>query len=78
MHRDFHPSRLAACLHINAKWPDAFAHLKDHQETNGPWCWIPLDMRPLASPVYCRGAQGIWSPSPEIVQAVTHMLKETA
>lgn len=67
-------ARLAACLHIDAAWPDEYAHVKVHEETNGPWCWIPADMRRLARPVYCRGAQGLWVPSADILQAI----RETA
>ncbi len=60
-------SRLAACLHIDKPWPAEYAHLKDHDEVNGPWCWIPVDMRRMARPVYCQGMQGLWIPSADVL-----------
>jgi len=32
-----------------------------HEYTEGPWCWVLCDVRKLADPVYCRGAQGLWT-----------------
>lgn len=32
-----------------------------HRHTEGPWCWILKDVRPLPSPLHCRGAQGLWN-----------------
>lgn len=52
---------LVACLHLNGQaWPGAYRHLRDHEHANGPWCWILDNVRRLPSPIYARGAQGLW------------------
>lgn len=32
----------------------------------GPWCWLLEDVRPLAEPIPCRGAQGLWTPPVDV------------
>lgn len=36
------------------------------------------NVRPLGRPVYCRGALGVWTPTPEVVEAVTAQLDAAA
>ncbi|MHC4647013.1 MAG: ASCH domain-containing protein, partial [Planctomycetota bacterium] len=31
-----------------------------HEHTEGPWCWILNDAAQLATPLPCRGSQGLW------------------
>jgi hypothetical protein len=31
-----------------------------HEHTEGPFCWILQNVRPLIPPVPCKGAQGLW------------------
>ena len=31
-----------------------------HEHTEGPWCWVLQNVRPLIPPVPCKGAQGLW------------------
>lgn len=70
---------LAACLPLSTilthaeKTPDAIAHgvhtwvqLRDHDHTEGPFCWILTDIR-IVGPYECSGKQGLWNwdpPSP--------------
>lgn len=63
-------ARLVACLSIDAPWPEPYAHLKDHQHANGPFCLVIAGVNRLARPVPCKGAQGLWVPSPALVEQV--------
>lgn len=45
-----------------------------HKHAEGPFCWLLANVRPLARPVPCSGAQGLWTPSPAIVAAVNLQL----
>ena len=55
---------LADCLYINRirmgeyrnKWP----WLEEHEHTEGPWCWVLVDMRRLDDPVPALGSRGLW------------------
>jgi len=38
----------------------------------GPWCWVLEDMRVLRSPVFCRGARGLWELPHELELAVAY------
>ncbi len=38
--------------------------------TCGPWAWLFAEMRRLAHPVPCRGAQGLWVLPPELERRV--------
>lgn len=52
---------LAACLELRAHtWPTEFAHLKDHEHADGPWCWVLTDVQRFRQPVPCKGSQGVW------------------
>lgn len=63
-------AQLVACLPIDAAWPEPYAHLKDHEHANGPFCLVLALVNRLARPVPCKGAQGLWIPSPELVEQV--------
>jgi hypothetical protein len=63
-------ARLVACLKLDSLWPPSYEPLQKHRHANGPWCWILEDVRRLARPVYCRGAQGLWMPEAETLAAV--------
>lgn len=41
-----------------------WSELARHEHTEGPWCWILEDIRPIV-PVPIRGAQGLWVWKPE-------------
>ena len=55
---------LADCLHITeieAGRHDArYPQLRTRAHCFGPWCWVLTDVRPLATPVPWRGAQGLF------------------
>jgi hypothetical protein len=41
----------------------------DHPEPSA-WHWVLTDVRTLSEPVACKGALGLWTPAPEVVDAV--------
>jgi hypothetical protein len=45
-------------------------HLPDDPWFSGPFGWLLDDVRPLDHPVPCRGAQGLWTVPPEILESV--------
>lgn len=47
-----------------------FASLDDLRWYCGPVGWMLHDVRPLAQPVPCNGAQGLWTLSDELAAAV--------
>lgn len=55
---------LADCIHFDRIQMDHIARkypwLKDHEHTNGPWCWVLEDVKRLAEPVPARGQQGLF------------------
>lgn len=56
---------LVECLELHYRsgyieWPERWRHLRDHEHANGPWCWILENVRRLESPVFVRGAEGLW------------------
>lgn len=40
----------------------------------GRWAWVLKDVRPLAQPVPCRGALGLWDVPPEVESAIDAQL----
>lgn len=57
-------ARLLACLHIDqimgGDLDARFMWAKEHQHTEGPWCWVLDDVKRLPTPINYRGAQGLW------------------
>lgn len=55
-------ARVASCLHIEEarKAGDPWAF--------GPWCWMLDSVHALDFPIACRGAQGLWHPSPDALR----------
>lgn len=46
----------------------AFPWLSAHKHAeHGMFWWVLQDVRPLAVPLPCKGAQGLWTPSEEIL-----------
>lgn len=35
-----------------------------HEHTEGPWCWILEQVRPLKNPINATGARGLWEWTP--------------
>lgn len=42
----------------------------------GPWCWMLDSVRALPKPIPCRGAQGLWSLSPEALAVLDPYCQE--
>lgn len=55
-------ARVASCIHIEEarKAGDPWAF--------GPWCWMLDSVHALDFPIACRGAQGLWHPSPDALR----------
>jgi hypothetical protein len=59
-------ARLSRCLHFDdtgeadCRLPDG-THMRDHEHTHGPYCWLFDAILPLAKPFPIRGQQGIWT-----------------
>ena len=41
------------------RWEDLPPAMWDRDDAEGPWCWILANVRRI-TPVYVRGAQGLW------------------
>lgn len=56
-------AQLADCLHIDriqrGEYDAKHPWLRDHEHTNGTWCWVLVDVRRI-EPVPYRGAQGLF------------------
>lgn len=55
---------LIACLPIDeisrGLHDQQFPWLREHEHTEGPWCWVLENVLQLPEPVPASGAQGIW------------------
>ena len=65
-------ANLVACLHIEAitlaKVEKRFPWIRDHEHTNGTWCWVLEDVRRF-DPIPWKGAQRLWTLPEGIVPA---------
>lgn len=59
-------AELVACERVG----ELPAELRGHAFTEGPWCWRLEGVRPLESPISCRGMQGLWPVSREILEKI--------
>jgi hypothetical protein len=53
------------------------AELRGHAFAEGPWCWRLEDVRPLETPIPCRGKQGLWPVSREILEKLSPSVLRT-
>ena len=64
-------ARLVDCLHIDriqrGDYDAVYPWLREHDHTNGTWCWVLADVRRFA-PVPWNGAQGLWEFPDELLQ----------
>lgn len=70
--------RMVACLRLDRpeSWQQCHReYLLHHEDANGPWCWVLEDIRRLRSPITARGAQGLWIPTRELIDATQGALK---
>lgn len=49
--------------------------LEQHEHCEGPYGFVLAEVQKLATWVECKGAQGLWVPTPEILEAVKSQLK---
>ena len=54
------------------RWP----WLACHRHVEGPVCWILAEVRAMARPVPCRGAQGLFDLPPEVEAAVREQITQ--
>lgn len=56
-------ARLEDCLHFDrimrGEYDDKYPWLRNHEHTNGPWCWVLSCVSPVG-PWPWRGAQGLF------------------
>lgn len=56
---------LIDCVHIDwiddGDLDDSMPWLRDHEHTEGPWCWVLDNVVKLFEPVTCTGRQGLWT-----------------
>lgn len=43
------------------RWDEKYPWIKSHFHTEGPWCWVLANPRPLAVRVKIMGSLGLWS-----------------
>jgi hypothetical protein len=67
-------ANLVDCVRVE-HLPD---HLKANEHAHGPYCWLLDDVRPLATPIPWRGAQGLWYVDTDLFQAVKRQAPEIA
>lgn len=57
-------ANLVACLPIDeirrGLHDRQFPWLREHEHTEGPWCWVLDGVRAFPEPIPASGAQGIW------------------
>jgi len=65
-------ARLVDCLEydfiMRGMHREKYPWLKDHEHTNGPWCWILADVSRV-KPVPWRGALGLWD-CPAVTESI--------
>ena len=54
--------------HLPAAW-------QDDPYASGPYCWLLSGVRRFAKPIPCRGAQRLWIPSDDVMEAVWRQSK---
>jgi hypothetical protein len=48
--------------------------IANHQHTEGPFAFVLSEVQKLTQPVQCSGSQGLWKPTPEIIEQVNRQL----
>lgn len=62
-------------LHIHRHARDRWPWLASHEHTEGPYCFVLAEPRPLPEPIAWRGAQGLWTPTAELIGRVREQLE---
>lgn len=57
-------AELSDVLHIDrilsGEYDARYPWLREHEHTNGTWCWVLDDVKRFSEPTPWRGAQGLW------------------
>ena len=57
-------AQLEDCLHIDkilaGRYDRLHPWLRNHEHTNGTWCWLLRDVERLPQAIPWKGAQGLW------------------
>lgn len=66
-------AQLVACLAIEEIEQGLYDRdcpwLRDHEHTEGPWCWVLDNVMRLREPMPWHGKQGLWTPPPACFEA---------
>jgi hypothetical protein len=70
---------VAVATVINCKHIDRLDSLElADPYVNGPFCWFLADVKRLARPIPCSGAQGLWLPTPDVIAQVLAQIGKVA
>lgn len=66
---------LVACVSVrdvrrSAYVKRAYPWLRDHEHTEGPYCWVLQDVRRLRQPIELRGRTSLWEVPAELVSGL--------
>jgi len=69
---------LEDCVHYvpGKQPPHRYGWLADHKHAEGPTCWIIPAVYAFKEPVFCSGAQGLWTLTGDAVQQVEAQLRK--
>lgn len=69
-------ARIDHIEHTEASLP-GLSRTEEHygDYSSGRYAWHLADVRPLSEPVPCRGALGLWTPTPDVLRAVEAVLQ---
>lgn len=73
---------LADVLHIDrirrGDYDARFPWLREHEHTNGTWCWVLADVRRFPEPLTWKGAQGLWEAPDDLATYNAAMMLDEA
>ena len=49
-----------------------FDAVRDEPFAEGPWCWVTANPQ-IIRPIACKGALGLWSPSPQLLSLLPEL-----
>lgn len=66
-------------IHRNHPYPNLtmsrMLEVSQHEYTEGPFAFVLSELQTFTDPIPCGGAQGLWIPSAEIMDAVKRQMK---
>lgn len=74
-------AHLYSCVSLtdakNFEKPHPLAFVKNHEFTQGPFCWILVDVVRV-DPIPCRGFQGLWKVDIRMAEVLTDIWEDAA